>query len=48
MAPSTPPPPSREAFAALTIAATFSRVISPVVSRKRLLMSADEAIVRAF
>src|ERR1051326_1017766 len=41
MAPSTPPPPSRLFFAALTIASTRSRVISPwiistfVISHRR-------------
>jgi len=42
------PPPSSEAFVALTNAAIFKRVISPVVSRRRPLMSADKVIVRAF
>src|SRR3569833_1353361 len=37
MAPSTPPPPSRELFAALTIAPTSSCVISPRYSVTRSL-----------
>src|SRR5215216_1812108 len=36
MAPSTPPPPSRVEFAALTIAVTSWRVMSPITSRTRL------------
>src|SRR6185369_1391891 len=35
MAPSTPPPPSRVEFAALTIAVTSWRVISPTTSKTR-------------
>src|SRR3569832_1738816 len=35
MAPSTPPPPSRVEFAALTIASTPWRVISPITTRPR-------------
>jgi hypothetical protein len=34
MALSTPPPPRGEAFAALTIASTFRRVMSPIVRRR--------------
>src|ERR1041384_4911715 len=35
MAPSTPPPPSSVEFAALTIAVTSWRVISPITSKTR-------------
>src|ERR1044072_1483161 len=35
MAPSTPPPPSRAEFAALTIAVTSWRVMSPITTRTR-------------
>src|SRR5689334_11108095 len=35
MAPSTPPPPSRVEFAALTIASTSWRVISPITTKTR-------------
>src|ERR1041385_8793664 len=35
MAPSTPPPPSSVEFAALTIASTSWRVISPITTRTR-------------
>src|SRR5215216_1203176 len=35
MAPSTPPPPSRVEFAALTIAVTSWRVISPTTTKTR-------------
>jgi hypothetical protein len=39
MAPSTPPPPSSEVFAALTIASTRRRVMSPEDKRMRAAMS---------
>jgi len=32
MAPSTPPPPSSDVFAALTIASVSARVMSPIAS----------------
>src|SRR5690606_31561308 len=35
MAPSTPPPPSRDELAALTMASTFARVMSPCSARMR-------------
>src|SRR5215813_2950703 len=35
MAPSTPPPPSKVEFAALTIAVTSWRVMSPITSKTR-------------
>src|SRR6185369_9205752 len=45
IAPSTPPPPSRDWLAALTMASTSSRVISPSMTSRRamLLPVADRA-----
>src|SRR5262245_60605811 len=46
MAPSTPPPPRSVSFAALTIASTSSRVMSPVTSVKRERSSSIVAFFR--
>jgi hypothetical protein len=44
MAPSTPPPPSNDVFAALTMASTRWLVISPSTTAMRFAM--DPAVIR--